>query len=130
MKDPRRSDERIHVDLPITFMYENEHRNHKLSSHGRIQDISLNGMKVELPLSAELIENRSLDFAVELPNPFMQIKGHGQIQWKRWDAERNCTTCGLKLEPMTLKQLSELDIIISEITEDQLKKRQTADQTK
>lgn len=121
MKDPRRSDERIHVDLPITFSYENEHRNHKISSRGRIQDISLNGMKVELPLSAELIENRSLDFAVELPNPFMHIKGHGQIQWKRWDAERNCTTCGLKLEPMTLKQLSELDIIISEIAEDQRK---------
>ncbi|MEW6515911.1 MAG: PilZ domain-containing protein [candidate division FCPU426 bacterium] len=118
----QRSDERISVDLPITFTYENENLQHKISSRGRIQDISLNGMKVELPLSAELIENHALDFAVELPNPFMQIKGHGKIQWKKWDAERNCTTCGLKLEPMTLKQLSELDIIISEVTADSLKK--------
>jgi c-di-GMP-binding flagellar brake protein YcgR len=130
MKHYRRSDERIHVDLPITFTYENETKQQKISSRGRIQDISLNGMKVELPLSAELIENRFLDFSVELPNPFMHIKGHGQIQWKRWDADRNCTMCGLKLEPMTLKQLSDLDIIISEVTEDRRKYSQPAGRDK
>ncbi|MCK5241143.1 PilZ domain-containing protein [bacterium] len=119
MKKQRGSDNRAKVDIPIRFTYEDEEKNHKISSHGRIEDISINGMCVELPLSAELIEKKHLDFDLDLPNPFIKIKGQGHIQWKRWDAQKNCTTCGLKLAPMTLSQLSDWDMIISEVLEDQ-----------
>ncbi len=113
-----RIEERVYVDLPVTFTYEDEKGIRKICTQGRIQDISLNGMRVELPLSSELIERNRLDFKLDLPNPFVEIKGHGKIQWKRWNDEKNCTTCGLKLEPMTLKQLTDMDIIISEVMED------------
>ncbi len=113
-----RSEERVYVDIPMTFTYEDEKGMRKISTRGLIQDISLNGMRVELPLSSELIERNRLDFHLDLPNPFSKIKGHGKIQWKRWNAEKNCTTCGLKLEPMTLKQLTDMDIIISEVMDD------------
>ncbi|MCD4814246.1 PilZ domain-containing protein [bacterium] len=111
-------EERVKVDIPIRFTYKDDSSTKKVTSSGRIDDISLNGMRVELPLSAEIIERDHIDFSLELPNPFMKIKGQGKIQWKRWNAEKNCTTCGLKLEPMTLSQLSDLDAIISEVMED------------
>jgi PilZ domain len=112
-------DNRVKVDIPIRFTYEDDETNRSITSRGRIEDISINGMCVELPLSAEIIEKNHIDFDVDLPNPFMKIKGQGKIQWKRWNAQKNCTTCGLKLEPMTLSQLSDLDMIIDELLEDQ-----------
>jgi hypothetical protein len=118
MKNQRGSDDRVKVDLPITFTYEDEKTNRKISSRGHIEDMSINGMRVHLPLSSEIIENNHIDFLLELPNPFQQIKGHGKIQWKRWNADKQCTTCGLKLEPMTLSQLSDIDLIINELSEE------------
>jgi hypothetical protein len=113
----RGSDMRIDVDLPVRCVYEDEKQNRKVTLWGRIKDLSINGMKLMLPLSSEIIENQYLDFDLDLPNPFSQIKGHGEIQWKQWDKLKNYTACGLKLEPMTLKQLSELDTIIAEVAE-------------
>jgi len=119
MKKQRGLDQRVKVDLPIRFTYEDEQTNRKISSQGRINNMSINGLQVELPLSSEIIEKDRLDFDLDLPSPFMKIKGQGKIQWKRWDSQKNCTLCGLKLEPMTLSQLTDLDVIINEVSEDQ-----------
>jgi len=109
---------RVSVDLPIRFTYEDPKTQRKISAEGRVHDISINGMRVELPLSSEILEDNPIDFDLELPNPFQKIKGQGEIRWKRWDQDKNRTTCGLKLEPLTLKQLVDLDAIVSEVLED------------
>lgn len=113
-----RQEARAQVDLPLLFTYEDKDSNKKITSQGKINDLSINGMKVDLPLSAEIFENNPIDFDIQLPHPFKQIKGQGKIQWKRWDAAKKCTTCGLKLETMTLRQLTDIDIIISEVLDE------------
>ncbi|MBN1596318.1 PilZ domain-containing protein [candidate division FCPU426 bacterium] len=118
MKKQRGSDVRVKVDLPITFTYEDDKTNRKIVSRGRIDNMSINGMQVDIPLSSEIIETNYLDFDLELPNPFVKIRGFGKIKWKRWNADKNCTTCGLMLEPMSLSQLTDLDVIIDELAKE------------
>jgi hypothetical protein len=120
----QQADERVSVDLPIRFVYEDPKSRRKICAEGRVNDISINGMKIDLPLSSEILENNPIDFDLDLPNPFQQIKGQGEIRWKRWNQEKGCTTCGLKLEPLTLKQLVDLDTIVTEVLADEQKKPQ------
>jgi hypothetical protein len=110
--------ERVTVDLPITLAVEDETGQNQLYSEGRVNDLSINGMRVHVPLPFGMLEEELLDFNLELPNPFGKIKGTGKVQWKRWDENKNRMICGLKLEPMTLKQLADLDAIVSEVAEE------------
>ena len=113
MKRPTTLEKRVDVDLPITVSIDDE----QIQSAGRVSDLSINGMKVTLPLPFGMIEEETLDFNLELPNPFSKIKGRGKVQWKSWDGDNNCMQCGLKLEPMTLKQLSDIDEIVNELSD-------------
>lgn len=117
----KRMNERINVDLPVACTIEHKHQEHL--ALGKITDISISGMKIELALPTTHINSPYIDFEVDLPNPFSKIKGSAQVQWKRWDSHKRNTTCGLKLEPMNLQHLLELDNIITEIQEDAAKSK-------
>ncbi len=119
MKQTKKSDKRVQVRLPLSFTYADKNNGRQISSQGLVENISINGMRVNLPLSEEILEHKIIDFNLELPQPFTKIKGQGEIRWKRWDADQNCTTCGLKLEPMTLKQLMDIDTIVGEVSGDE-----------
>ncbi|MCK5219523.1 PilZ domain-containing protein [bacterium] len=121
MKQIKKGDKRVQVRIPLSFTYADENNERQISSRGLVENISINGMQVNLPLSKEIFEHNIIDFDLELPKPFSTIKGQGEIRWKRWDADQNCTTCGLKLEPMTLEQLMDIDTIVDEVNSDEIK---------
>lgn len=113
MKKLKAMDKRVDVDLPISVSLDDN----LVKSNGRVNDISINGMKLSLPLPFGMIEEETINFNLDLPNPFSKIKGRGRVQWKKWDQQNNCIQCGLKLEPMTLKQLEDLDAIVNELSD-------------
>ncbi|NTV51734.1 MAG: PilZ domain-containing protein [Candidatus Firestonebacteria bacterium] len=112
----QRLNKRVAVELPIVCKLEKQEQ--LLEMQGRVNDLSINGMKISFSRPLHAITSKLVDFVLELPHPFSRIKGHGEIQWKRWNADKQCTTCGVKLAPMNINHLSELDAIISEIQED------------
>jgi hypothetical protein len=111
MKKKRR-DERIPVDLPIQCSLPS--KEHQVTT-GKVKDLSICGMQLHLPLTYTQVKIKNVDFTLELPEPFIAIKGRGSIQWKRWDHDKRGTVCGLKLEPLGLKQLQDIDTIVNEI---------------
>jgi hypothetical protein len=113
----KRMNDRIAVDLPVTCSVEHKNKSHQ--GRGKIRNLSISGMQLELPFPVSHLSTQIVDFVLELPHPFSRIKGAGEIQWKRWNQEKQSTTCGLKLSPMSLPQLQELDTIIAEIHEDE-----------
>lgn len=117
MKAAKQIEKRVHVDLPITVSIEDQKDCSKVEAKGRVDDLSISGMRLTLPLPFGMVEDKAFDFDLDLPNPFSKIKGRGEVQWKKWDEESNCIQCGLKLEPMTLKQLTDIDAIVSELSE-------------
>jgi hypothetical protein len=112
----KRLNQRVAVELPIVCKLEKQEK--LLEMPGRVDDLSINGMKISFSRPLHAITSKVVDFVLELPRPFSRIKGHGEITWKRWDADKQTTTCGLKLSPMNINHLTELDAIISEIQED------------
>jgi hypothetical protein len=111
----KRKNERINVDLPVTCNLEGRAGERRL--RGRIKDLSISGVQLDLPLHSQDLGPGPVDFELELPRPFSRIKGTGEVQWKRWDEGRGTTTCGLKLEPMCLRHLEEIDTIVREVAE-------------
>ncbi len=109
----KRLNERVEVELPIICTLEKQEQ--PIEVHGKIDDLSINGMKISFSNPIHAITSKVMDFVLELPQPFSKIKGNGEIQWKRWDANKQCTTCGIKLSPLNIDHLAELDTIISEI---------------
>lgn len=114
----KRLNKRVAVELPIVCKLEKQAQ--LLEIQGRVDDLSINGMKISFSSPLQTITSKLVDFILDLPRPFSRIKGHGEIQWQRWDANKQCTTCGLKLAPMNIKHLTELDAIITEIQEDKI----------
>jgi len=112
----KRLNKRVAVELPIVCKLEKQEQ--PLEMQGCVDDLSINGMKTSFARPLHAITSKLVDFVLELPHPFSRIKGHGEIQWKRWDADKQITTCGVKLAPMNIEHLSELDSIITEIQED------------
>lgn len=112
----KRMNERIEVNLPVTCTLSGKKTERR--TRGKIKDMSISGMQLELPLHFAHLTTKVIDFVLELPHPFAPIKGAGEVQWKRWNQKDKNVTCGLKLAPMSLKNLEELDTIISEIRED------------
>lgn len=110
----KRMNNRIAVDLPVTCSIE-QPGNREQQTQGRVLDLSISGIQMDLPLSPAQVGNTVMDFVLDLPSPFKKIKGAGEIQWKRWNQDSQSTTCGIKLMPMHLEQLQALDIIIEEV---------------
>lgn len=108
--------DRVKVDLTVACTLPDETANRE--ARGKINDLSISGMKIDLPFPPARLRSKLLDFVLDLPKPFSTIRGHGEIKWKRWNAGKGCTTCGLKLSPLSLKQLEEVDAIVSELQED------------
>ncbi len=119
MKGPNKLEKRVKVDLPINVSIDDQTLRDKVATKGRVKDLSINGMKLSLPLAFGMINEEHLDFDLDLPNPFSKIKGRGKVQWKQWDEDKNCFQFGLALEPMTLRQLSDLDCIVNELSEEE-----------
>lgn len=109
-------EKRVNVDLPITVSVDDKKSKRKISSKGRVSDLSINGMKLALPLPFGMVDENSFDIDLDLPNPFTKIKSHGQVKWKTWNEKDKCVECGLELEPMTLQQLADLDCIVDELS--------------
>jgi len=95
--------ERVTVNLPVLCTVEHENKEQK--TNGKIIDLSISGIKIDVPLPSSELKSGIMDFVLELPYPFCKIKGAGEIQWKRWNDKSQSTTCGLKLSPMHLEQL-------------------------
>lgn len=115
----QRTEERVTVDFPFLCTVKNHAQPKQwVTLPGKIDDLTINGMKIRVPLPPDMLADDYLDFDLELPKPFAKIRGNGAIQWKRWNAEKQCTTCGVKLEPLTLDQLTDLDVIVNELQMD------------
>ena len=118
----KRLNERVEVDLPVICVLEPDQIKGQ-TAPGRISDLSISGMKFSLALPFRALRSKLIDFILDLPAPFGTIKGHGEIQWKRWDANKRCTSCGIKLSPLSLKHLETLDAIVEEVKSDAVKTR-------
>lgn len=111
----KRKNERIHVDLPVNCSLQGTSGERRVK--GRVRNLSICGMQLDLPFLGPELSAKVVDFELELPRPFSRIKGTGEVQWKRWDEGQGTTTCGLKLEPMSLKHLEEIDTIVREVAD-------------
>lgn len=117
MKPSTKLEKRVAVQLPVQVSIDNKQENHRLTTQGTVNDLSINGMKISVPLPFGMIDETNFDIDMDLPNPFSKIKGRGKVKWKTWDDKNNCVQCGLELEPMTLKQLADLDCIVDELSD-------------
>jgi hypothetical protein len=108
-----RRNERVNVSIPIQCTIATPQQEKIFTAE--ITDMSIEGVRLNIPLGFSKIKSKMLDFILDLPKPFKTIRGNGEIQWKKWNADKKCTTCGLKLSPMRLEQLQDIDTIISEI---------------
>lgn len=113
---PKRLNDRVEVALPIVCKL--EEKNTPLEMQGHVENLSINGMKISVPLPLAAITSKLMDFVLELPKPFNKIRGHAEIQWKRWDSKKKRTAFGLKLSVLSIKHLIDLDAIVTEIQED------------
>lgn len=112
----KKTEKTVGVDLPVTLSYNHKQSDKKTSVQGVVKDLSINEIGLSLPLSFEQIDENDFDISLDLPNPFVTIKSRGKVQWKTQDKKNSCVQCQLKLEPMTLKQLSDIDCIVEELS--------------
>ena len=116
-----RPDQRVEVNFPVVCTLENR-RNKKLLSEAKLSNMSINGMKIDIPLPPNMLKQSIIDIDLNLPQPFAKIRSHGKIKWKKWQKDKKHTSCGVKLEPLTLKQLFDLHTIIDEVSAENNKK--------
>lgn len=103
----------VEVGLPAKVKVRENHNSYE--AEGKIRRLSLNSIQLDLPLGFGLLDEETIDFSIPLPNPFSTIRGAGKVAWKNWDHAERKMKCELQLEPMTLRELSDLEAIISEV---------------
>lgn len=106
----------VKVDMPITCSLEQVQSDYRLNQTCRLEAVSLEAMSISLPIKPDLIKEPILDYDLNLPQPFTRLRGQGQIQSMAWDNTNQQTHCQVKLEPMTLPQLVDYDILLTELS--------------
>ncbi len=117
-----RKDHRVIVNLPIScFFYERDNYHNQLMSNGSIEDISLGGMKISVPLpnQSKIRQVSQLDYQIHLPEPFQTISGQGEIRWSNIDLTQDLMQIGLAFTHIDQYNLEEITCIIEELAEHQ-----------
>ena len=114
-----RKDFRVDVDLPIQCSFISSEQEALLLSQGSIQDISLGGMKISVPLNSRTIakQARSIDYEIQLPEPFQVLNGQGDIKWTFQDPNKNHLQIGLSFSNMDRNHQEEIACIVEELVE-------------
>jgi len=110
----QRRAQRIDVDLRVTVTLNSK----VLPAYplpGRLENLSVDGMRISFPFHTDVLESKHLNIALNLPEPFGSIRGRGEIQWKRWNAQTQRTTCGVRMANLDTKYLHALKDIIHEV---------------
>jgi hypothetical protein len=105
---------RIDVDLRVTVTINSK----VLPDYplpGRLENLSEDGMRISFPFHMDVLESDQLNIALTLPEPFGAIRGLGEIQWKRWNAETQRTVCGVRMANLDEEHLLALKDIIHEV---------------
>lgn len=115
-----RRNARVNVNLPIScFFYEKDNYHCQLVSNGSIRNISLGGMKIEIPspLKAKISATHQLDYQIHLPDPFQPIRGQGEIRWKNIDLKNDLINIGLAFTSMDQDNREEISCILEELSD-------------
>jgi hypothetical protein len=110
----KRQKERIDVSFPVTVNTELKN----LPSYpvlGRLENLSAEGMRISFPFAEDVLRSRKMSVTLKLPHPFRPIHTQGEIQWKKWDSERQRTTCGIRMAYLTGEHTQVLNEIIHEV---------------
>jgi c-di-GMP-binding flagellar brake protein YcgR len=105
---------RIDVDLRVTVTVNSK----VLPDYplpGRLENLSVDGMRISFPFHMDVLESDQLNIALNLPEPFGVIHGLGEIQWKRWNTATQRTVCGVRMANLDMEHMLALQDIIHEV---------------
>jgi len=111
----RRKHKRVDVNLPIFCKFADLDQQKIVSSIGKVSNLSINGMKVMLPIRFPASQSKVMDYFLELPRPYHQIKGKARIIWAYWDDQNQTTSVGMELTALDLLQRRDLETILCEL---------------
>ena len=110
----RRKHKRVEVNLPIYCKFADLRKQTMLSSIGQVENISLGGMKIRLPVGFPA-QSKVVDYLLDLPQPYHRIRGQGRIIWTYWDAQAQATNLGIEMSALDQAQQADLETILSEL---------------
>jgi c-di-GMP-binding flagellar brake protein YcgR len=112
----RRKHKRIDVSLPIFCKFSNAGGKKVVSSIGKVENLSLGGMKIKLPLHCPEFQSHIMDYLLELPKPYRQIKGKARIVWAYWNQQNQTTEVGMEMSVLDHTQRDDLETILCELS--------------
>jgi c-di-GMP-binding flagellar brake protein YcgR len=112
----RRKHKRVEVNLPIFCKFADLERQRIVSSVGKVSDLSMHGMKIMLPIRFPASQNKVMDYFLELPRPYHQIKGKARIIWAYWNDLNQTTEVGMELTALDQLQQQDLETILCELS--------------
>ena len=116
--DYRRKSPRIAVDLPIVCHLTGRHPTKTFSSAGRVRDLSVCGMRVEVPVPLRALGSAGVDYDLPLPAPFRAVTGNGRIRWAAWNEAANHTVFGMEIIWLDQADHEAMELILAELAEE------------
>jgi c-di-GMP-binding flagellar brake protein YcgR len=111
----RRKHKRTEVNLPIYCKFADLNKGRTIASIGKVSDLSICGMKVKVPIQLQDNPNSFMDYFLELPKPYRQIRGQARIVWAYWDDQNQTTEIGMEMTTLDSIQRSDLETILGEL---------------
>ncbi|NTV51790.1 MAG: PilZ domain-containing protein [Candidatus Firestonebacteria bacterium] len=116
--EQRRKNKRVEVNLPIYCKFADMNHQKIVSSVGKVSNLSLGGMKIMLPIRFPASQTKVMDYFLELPRPYLQIKGKARIVWAFWDDLSQTTEVGMEMTALDSMQRHELETILCELNQE------------
>jgi PilZ domain-containing protein len=114
----RRKHQRVEVKVPILCNIKTNDKTLLISSVGKVNNICLGGMRVQLPIELVPLKSRMVEYTLELPDPLTPLEGKGIIRWGYWDDASQESHFGMELCSLRDEQLATLESILIELVGD------------
>lgn len=113
----KRKHSRVALDFSITCTFRDTNNNKVLTSPGKVYDISLGGMRVSVPIPRPMISSSTLDYKINLPEPFDSLTGNGKIKWSDRDDKNGLIMFGMAFSELREDQKQVIESIVEELNE-------------
>ncbi|MCD4812512.1 PilZ domain-containing protein [bacterium] len=108
---------RVDMNYPVICVFTDNDLGKDIKATGYVNDLSLGGMKVRVPIPPELHNATSLVYSLTLPEPFHTLTGQGAIVWQDKNTAENMLYFGMSFSALSVNDRRTLLAIINELVE-------------
>ncbi len=113
----RRQYARVDLKFPIYCIFTDNELRKEIKSSGHVQDLSLGGMCIKVPVPPHLYNSHKLHYALHLPEPFNTITGQGTVKWSKFDSQHHSLLLGMAFVRMNEAYRKDIESILAELVD-------------